>query len=411
MEPTKLPRSVSFIVVAAVYFPPGSSTAETLIDHMQETMDSIASRHPDVGFVILGDLNDLDVAQILADKQFRQVVDKPTRGTSILDKIITNFSNHYSCPRVVPPLGASDHCVVLWTPSNMSSKEPLIHQKRTTRPMRDSDIRQFGRRLLNYDWTDLFQAEDVNEKCNILYSVLNPLIDKHFPARTVTLFNKDKVWMTSAIKDLINQRQIAYAEGNHAEWRRLRNRVQRSIATAKHDHYINKVKKMQMTNPSSWHQHIQAMSGRQKTTPLIRIDGISATDLTSTASAINEAFVEVTADIPRLDTTTLPAYLPARKPCPVVHPWQVHRELKLLKSNKAPGPDGISARLIKEFAYELSVPLTDIFNASYQQAVIPDVWKKAVVVPVPKSSPAVSVIVMRGLHGWTCNQALLRVPD
>ena len=41
----------------------------------------------------------------------------------------------------------------------------------------------------------------------------------------------------------------------------------------------------------------------------------------------------------------------------------------------------------KEFAYEQSIPLTDILNASYSQGIVPSQWKKAVDIPIPQTSP------------------------
>ena len=63
-----------------------------------------------------------------------------------------------------------------------------------------------------------------------------------------------------------------------------------------------------------------------------------------------------------------------------------------VKVEKAGGPDGISARLIKEFSYELSKPLTDILNQSYREGTVPSQWKKAAVVPIPKAKPALGKI-------------------
>lgn len=62
--------------------------------------------------------------------------------------------------------------------------------------------------------------------------------------------------------------------------------------------------------------------------------------------------------------------------------------LQKTKAGKAGGPDGISSRIIREFAYELSKPLADILNKSYEEGVCPPQWKKAVVVPIPKTKPA-----------------------
>ena len=44
-------------------------------------------------------------------------------------------------------------------------------------------------------------------------------------------------------------------------------------------------------------------------------------------------------------------------------------------------------KLLKEFAYELSSPVTDIINASLSQCKVPTQWKEASVTPIPKQTP------------------------
>ena len=43
--------------------------------------------------------------------------------------------------------------------------------------------------------------------------------------------------------------------------------------------------------------------------------------------------------------------------------------------------------MIREFAVELSSPLCNIFNASFEQGKVPSCWKKSLIVPVPKENP------------------------
>ena len=50
---------------------------------------------------------------------------------------------------------------------------------------------------------------------------------------------------------------------------------------------------------------------------------------------------------------------------------------------------------MKEFAYELSIPFTDILNASFTEGVFPSQWKKGIVVPVPKQTPPPSLDKLR----------------
>ena len=98
-------------------------------------------------------------------------------------------------------------------------------------------------------------------------------------------------------------------------------------------------------------------------------------------------FTKVSAHVPPLNTAELPAYLPAKDPPPHLYPWEVYSELKKINPTKSGGPNKIPGKIVKEFAYELSIPLTNILNASFTEGIVPTQWKRGIVVPVPKQSP------------------------
>ncbi|KAK0143367.1 Retrovirus-related Pol polyprotein from type-1 retrotransposable element R1 [Merluccius polli] len=62
----------------------------------------------------------------------------------------------------------------------------------------------------------------------------------------------------------------------------------------------------------------------------------------------------------------------------------VHQQLRRCKTGKAPGPDGITGRLLKNCALELSPVLHSLFNESLLTATVPNLWKTATIIPVPK---------------------------
>ena len=55
-----------------------------------------------------------------------------------------------------------------------------------------------------------------------------------------------------------------------------------------------------------------------------------------------------------------------------------------LKTNKACGPVGLTGRVLKSCARELSFIYTYIFNMSLSTNIIPDIWKTSKITPVPK---------------------------
>ena len=70
---------------------------------------------------------------------------------------------------------------------------------------------------------------------------------------------------------------------------------------------------------------------------------------------------------------------------------QIEKFLKNLDPNKAPGPDKIHGKILKNCAKNLAVPLALLFQTSYYTCSIPTEWKMANVVPVYKKGPKSSV--------------------
>ena len=57
----------------------------------------------------------------------------------------------------------------------------------------------------------------------------------------------------------------------------------------------------------------------------------------------------------------------------------------MLKSGKAPGPDGVPTNLVKDAAKSIAKHLMMIFNASLEKGLVPNVWKLAKITPLFKS--------------------------
>ena len=78
-------------------------------------------------------------------------------------------------------------------------------------------------------------------------------------------------------------------------------------------------------------------------------------------------------------------------PClPVLYPGicdpviGLHGVVKLLKPNKASGPDMIPNRVLKEPAIEIAPFLVMLFQALLDQGILPKEWKHAYVSPIDK---------------------------
>ena len=67
------------------------------------------------------------------------------------------------------------------------------------------------------------------------------------------------------------------------------------------------------------------------------------------------------------------------------------KAMERVKAKKDTGPDNIPPWVIRNFANVLAPPLTAIFNNSLREGVLPMEWKMANGIPLPKTSPTVSI--------------------
>ena len=79
LRPKVLTGSLSKIVICSFYSPPRSKKRSALIDHISITVNRLKILHPKASFIIAGDKNDLNDAEITSIcPSFRQLVLKPT---------------------------------------------------------------------------------------------------------------------------------------------------------------------------------------------------------------------------------------------------------------------------------------------------------------------------------------------
>ncbi len=146
-----------------------------------------------------------------------------------------------------------------------------------------------------------------------------------------------------------------------------------------------KVRHLKKSDCRTWWKLVNQLSGRSNTKSSIHFDE-NGTIFTNDelGTTLNQLFLSVNEDVPPLDLHSLPAFLPAAEQLPTIYPYQVCKKLLNLNPFQAAGPDNITPRILKEFAYELSDPLAEIFNLSLSSATTPSSWKSSNISPIPK---------------------------
>jgi len=150
--------------------------------------------------------------------------------------------------------------------------------------------------------------------------------------------------------------------------------------------FQNLEKKIYSSQPRNWWKEIKQICGTSKAANK-DIQSILHSDLRfddqTLSIKINESFVSVMADYDPLSDATQ-VLVDDDLPITVsVH--SVITKLKQISASSAGGPDNIPNWVLKEYADILGPPVAEIINTSFRDCKVPNIWKVANIVPIPKA--------------------------
>jgi len=388
----RMPRCVSHVLIGTVYHPPDANSFNT-VSYILDCLDKVTQLHPQVGIIVTGDFNRLNDRAILS-YPLKQIVKSATRGNNILDKIYTNIVDLYNVPFILPPIGSSDHNVVVARAKHQfynTSNKPHVNFV-VVRSRDENGKAMLAEALRIFDWSSLFSMNDCEHMANYLYSVIHNLLDLYLPLRTSKRFTNEKPWVDDNFRLLIRRRQYAWKHGNTAQYNALRNQVQRLATKLRSNYYKKRVCSLRSSGPRQWWKEVKKLTGQTERSPLHSMaENLCSGDMQQLASGINNFFHSVSADLNPLDPATVPA---APTVCPadfIVEPYIVEMRLASIDPHKSCGPDEVPNWLWRDFSRYLAEPVCSIYNASIRQGVVPNIWKCANVVPIPKVNPPASI--------------------
>ena len=387
LRPPRMPRMFSHITFGIIYHPPKANNWK-MTQHICHCLDTVLQKHPSSGIFIIGDMNHLKDNSIRSAYNLRQIVNKPTRGNHILDKVLTNLSPLYGTPLILPQIGRSDHHAVLCQPCPDYSILDNTPVTRTTRVSGKNEKALFAGALMGTDWTPLYRLPTCQQQFEYYSRIIDDLLDTFLPVKSTVARHNDKPWITDRYRNLINQRQKALLSGEMDNYKLLRNKINRMSHQLRSTFYETKVSDLSHTNHKKWWSCLNNLMGRKQSSNAMSnlASQLANGDEETLANMINKTFQSVSCDLPKLQPTHQhpPSLLPDEYHVSVE---EVEKKLMAVNPHKASGPDGIPNWILSDFPGYLAPPLAAIFNSSFIEGFIPVLWKSADVVPLPKVKP------------------------
>ncbi|XP_024878939.1 uncharacterized protein LOC112459171, partial [Temnothorax curvispinosus] len=257
------------------------------------------------------------------------------------------------------------------------------------RDFRAFNLENFLDELASLNWSELYSAASVDAKVDIFNNLLLTCYDQHAPFRVIRPKHLPAPWLTEDIKSRMRERDRARrvwmrsrTDANYLTFRRLRNLVQVEVRRAKSEFF---------------HEEFQDLNEPNEIWRKLRKFGL----LKSKARTENLAFTSeelvdhftcnVTSNTDCIQAIYLgeTAYDDSKFYWSNIEPLDIVRTIGKSKSD-AMGVDGLPRSLVVRALPSILLALTHIFNFCFSHGVFPEVWKSAIVCPVPKvRSPAV----------------------
>lgn len=336
--------------------------------------------------------NDQDFLEAYGEMNACQLVDFDTRfrnnQSSLLDLILVNDKKLIFDLKTEPPIGRSDHTVIL-------CKTHINVKPRPTHKVLKRNFYKANYRLINTFFQEQnFTPESSSKtKYNRFAEILEEAINTFILLKPIRC-NPSKPWLTSTIFKEISKKRILW------------DRYSRSKTIENYNNYRthnNNLKKLISRSRQTYEDNI-ATSCSSKTffkyikrtlnskVSRISLKNIITNEVISNSSEIAEKFAEqfnkvFTIENPNdiLPTLSDETRIDSSLVNVLFTPQNVLQALSNLKKDSSPGPDNIPSIFLHECKETLSLPLSEIMNECINTGHLPTEWQSAIVTPLFKN--------------------------
>ena len=339
----------------------------------------------------LVDINER-VLQMLLTVYQEQMVTYPTYPSSgnILDIFLTNRPSLTTKCIVMP--GLSDHDMIFT--SSATTAKPNILPKREYWDWKSRDIVKLHQQAISFS-TDFVSShsdqEPVQETWDLIKDNLLKLLKDNVPLKT-TNKSKKQPWMTNKAKKLCRRKYRWFRRTKQPDaplwvmekFLSIKAECQREVRRAK-DSYLQKITDTSNgpNNKMFWGYVKSRKKDNISNTFLRDSEGKLQSQREVRAELFNHQFSSVYSkpedtgadlrDPPQPDISEITVTVNG-----------VQKLMTDLSPFKSPGPDKIPPFLLKELAEQLAPVFTILFQASLNQATVPDDWRRALISPIFK---------------------------
>lgn len=302
---------------------------------------------------------------------------------SVLDLILTSEETAIERIDYEAPLGRSDHVVLVF--DFVCSAKRLSDETKIVRKINNHAVRE-ALSDLNDQYLDY---RDTNSHWATLSYIIQQRIDENSRFVTRRKPQDFRFVCRSRTKKWIALRNRAWtvhrttnSESSWTQYRKLRNKVTYLVREDKLQFQMSLTSKME-TNPKLLYRIVNDQAKVKPGVFSVQDEAGLTRTAQETANALAKFYSQVFTPKEILPLPIIPSASETLDDI-LINPTIVTQHLLRLNIRKSPGADGITPLTLKVCCYQLSQPLSHLFNQSIKEGKIPEEWKSGVISPIYK---------------------------
>jgi hypothetical protein len=234
------------------------------------------------------------------------------------------------------------------------------------------------------DWERILVPSDINQMYNKFLEILHTTIRLFVPINRV----KQRPKLPKEIRQILNTKRRLYKKSKIDGSSKAAYKEQAKLYKLAIRNYRRKSEQKILESGSKkvLYNHIKKTLHNRHRIPPLEHNGRICLDSVSKANLLNNTFSEVflkdqDPTLPNLHQTapiTTPSILT------YISPQNISTAISHLKNSVSQTPDSVPSHYVRNTSSQLVIPLTILFNHSIRTGQIPELWKRAIVVPIYK---------------------------
>ena len=384
------------LVLVVVYIPPGYDVprGKACIQHVCDLLQDAKRKYKDALICVGGDFNQWKIEEAVLDfPDISEIVTPPTRNDRRIDRLFVNWSENIVDKTCMLPLEAenaagqrtavSDHRLQ-FVASVLQKKEAVKWEKFTYRPFNPAAVGPFVEEMKNKSWEQVYGAIGSEEKAAALQSVIDDMMSRHFPLKTVKRKSDDLPWLNDVAKKKIARKKAVFKDENRSErWKALRNDLDEYLAVRK-EKFLQK-QRDNLTSPDAarqFHKNVKAYKAHDRPAAFNVRDLRPGVPDREVADEVADYFNQISREFQPLQPEDVPSTY--HRPIPFLTAANVEEMLRKCNKTSSMVKGDLFPKLILPCAEYLSCPLADIYNAILATFHWPPAWKREYVTTIPK---------------------------